>query len=126
MLPDDGELLRVGLEALSQKLATLPVLSSRNVDQFDKTKCDALDGYKKLSAEETVYLIKRHVFDSLFISRQQQDLVENFLLDSGELMRAQTKGAKSSGGVPKVQHIWPDGQRRRSVELNWTAQKARS
>jgi hypothetical protein len=46
MLPDDGELLRAGLEVVNQKLATLPVISYRNAGQFDKKRCDALDGFK--------------------------------------------------------------------------------
>lgn len=120
MLPDDGELLRAGLEALSQKLAALPVLSSRNVDQFDKKRCDALDGYKKLNSGQATHLIKRHAFDGLYVSRHQQELVESWLMNNGQLTRAQTKGAKLSVAVPKEQHIWPDGQRRRSLELNWT------
>lgn len=117
MLPDDGELLRSGLDLLLKKMGALPVLSSRNVDQFDKKKCEALDGYKKLSSEDPTYLIKRHVFDGLFVSRHQQELVENWLLNNDQLTRAQTKGVKSSVVAPKEQNIWPDGERRRSLEI---------
>lgn len=117
MLPDDRALLRAGLETLAHKLATLPVLSSRNVDQFDKKRCDALDGYKKLNSGHATHLIRRHVFDGLFVSRHQQKLVENWLMNNSQLTRALPKGARTSLAAPKEQHIWPDRERRRSVEI---------
>ena len=117
MLPDDGELLRAGLEVLKQKLAVLPVLSSRNASQFDKKRCDALDGFKQLGSGTAYYLIKRHVFDGIFVSRPQQELVEAWLLSNGQLTRALPKGEMPGSAVPKEQHIWPDGKRRRSLEV---------
>ncbi len=121
MLPDDGEVLRNGLEVISQKLSKLPVLSKRNINQFDKERCDAMDGYKDSNSKETTYIIKRHAFDGLFLSRHQQELVEHWLLTNGQLTRAQTKGSKSGFASSKGQYIWPDGERRRSIGLRWTA-----
>jgi hypothetical protein len=73
MLPDDGELLRTGLEILNKRLATLPVISNRNADQFDKKRCDALDGSKGSGpgSGPVSFIIKRRVFDGLFVSRHQ-------------------------------------------------------
>jgi len=119
MLPDDGELLRTGLENLAPKLATLPVLSSRNEGQFDRKRCDVLEGFKKSGTRPPTYIIKRHVFDGLFVSRHQQELVEAWMLNNGQLTRALSKGEKSNVAVPKEQHIWPDGDRRRSLEVRW-------
>jgi hypothetical protein len=48
MLPDDGELLRSGLDILKQKLATFPSIQTRNVTHFDKRRCRSLEGFKKL------------------------------------------------------------------------------
>lgn len=118
MLPDDGELLRDGLEILAQKLTALPVLSSRNAGQFDKKRCDALDGFKKPSSGPACYIIKRHVFDGLFASRHQQELVEAWLLNNDQLTKALPKRSGSNATVAKEQHIWPDGVRRRSLEIN--------
>ena len=117
MLPDDGELLRTGLEILAQKLAALPVVSSHNVAQFDKKRCEALDGFKGLGPVS--FIIKRHVFDSLFVSRQQTELVEVWLLKNDRLAKALPKRGRSNAPVPKEQHIWPDGERRRSLEVRW-------
>jgi putative DNA primase/helicase len=66
MLPDDGELLRAGLEILTQKLASLPVFSSRNFGQFNKKRCDALEGFKRLGSGPVSFIIKRHVFDGFW------------------------------------------------------------
>ena len=117
MLPDDGELLRAGLEILAQKLAALPVLSSRNAGQFDKKRWDALDGFKKLGSGQVSSLIKRYVFDSLFVSKHQQELVEAWLLNSDRLAKGLPKSGGTNLSVPKEQHIWPDGRRRRSLEV---------
>lgn len=118
MLPDDGKLLRTGLEILNQKLATLPLLSNRNLGQFDKKRCDTVDGYRKSGSREAICLIKRHVFEGLFVSRHQQELVEVWLMKNGKLTKALSKGDDLSFGVPKEQHIWPDGERRRSLEIS--------
>jgi hypothetical protein len=118
MLPDDGELLRSGLDILKQKLATLPLIRTRNPTYFDKRRCRSLEGFKK-AGNGNAHIIRRNVFDGLFISRHQQELIENWLLDNGQLTRALTKGANSNVAVPKEQHIWPDGERRRSLEIRW-------
>ena len=126
MLPDDRDLLRAGLEVLSQKLATLPLVSGRNLAQFNKRRCDELGGYKSQNNGSVTHVIKRHVFDELFVSMHQQKLVEASLLKNGALTKALPKGGRSNVPVPKEQHIWPDGERRRSIEINWAAKTVRS
>jgi hypothetical protein len=116
MLPDDGELLRVGLDILKQKLATLPSIQTRNASHFFKRRCQSLDGFKK-AGNGNDHIIKRNVFDGLFVSRHQQELVEAWLLANGQLTRALPKGVNSNIAVPKEQHIWPDGERRRSLQI---------
>lgn len=117
MLPDDGELLRTGLEILTQKLAGLLVISSSNMTQFNRKRCDALDGYRQILSDPISYTIKRQVFDELFISVPQKALVEAWLLDNGRLARSVSKNPNVRIAVAKEQHIWPDGERRRSLEI---------
>lgn len=62
------------------------------------------------------YLIKRNAFDAIFKSRHQSKLVEEWLLATGRMTSAAGKRARSRH-VAKEQFIWPDGQRRRSLEL---------
>jgi hypothetical protein len=116
LLPDDGELLRSGLDILKQKLATLPSIQTRNASHVYKRRCESLDGFKK-AGNGNAHIIKRNVFDGLFVSRHQQGLIETWLLDNGKLTRALAKGANSNIAIPKEQHIWPDGERRRSIEI---------
>jgi putative DNA primase/helicase len=120
MLPDDAELLRAGIVILAKKLASLPKTSLRNKGEFSKERCDDLDGIKKPGPGRVPCLIKRHVFDNLFVSRHQQELVEAWLLHNGRLAKALPKGSGSNIPVPKEQHIWPDGERRRSLEIRWS------
>ena len=84
-----------------------------------------MDGYKKSGSREAICLIKRHVFDSLFVSRQQTELVEVWLLNNCKLTKALSKGDDLSFGVPKEQHIWPDGERRRSLEISQLGKQIR-
>jgi putative DNA primase/helicase len=122
MLPDDGELLRSGLDILKQKLAAFPAIQTRNVTHFDKRRCRSLEGFKK-TGNGNAHIIKRNVFDGLFVSRHQRGLVEAWLLDNGHLTRAMPKNTGSNVAVPKEQQIWPDGERRRSIEICGLAAK---
>jgi hypothetical protein len=119
MLPDDGELLRVGIDILAARLASFPTVSPRNENEFSRDRCDALDGIKKQGSGRVPHLIKRHIFDSLFVSRQQQDLVEAWLLKNGHLAKALPRKGGTTVFLPKEQHIWPDRERRRSLEIHW-------
>jgi putative DNA primase/helicase len=120
LLPDDAELLRAGIGILAKKLTSLPVTSLRNKGEFSKDRCDVLDGYRQPGPRRAPHLIKRHAFDNLFVSRHQQELVEAWLLNNGRLAKALPKGNGSNISVPKEQHIWLDGERRRSLEIRWS------
>ena len=84
---------------------------------FSKKKYDEVDGIKRIDAEGR-YLIKRHIFDNLFVSRHQLELVEAWLLNNGSLTKGLPKAGRSGATDAKEQHIWPDGERRRSVEID--------
>src|SRR5476651_612336 len=92
LLPDDAELLRAGIGILAKKLTSLPRASIRNKREFSKERCDVLDGYRQPGPGRS-HLIKRHVFDNLFVSRHQQELVEAWLLNNGRLAKALPKAA---------------------------------
>jgi hypothetical protein len=115
MLPDDGLLLRSGLIALEKSLSSLPKVTSPSKSLFDKKRYDAIDGIR--SEQSGLGLIKRYAFDSLFVSQYQIALVEKCLLQNGRLTKAVAKGISSHLAVAKEQHIWPDGERRRSLEI---------
>jgi hypothetical protein len=119
MLPDDGELLRVGIDILAARLASFPTVSPRNENEFSRDRCDALDGIKKQGSGRVPHLIKRRIFDNLFVSRQQQDLVEAWLLKNGHLAKALPRKGGTTVFLPIEQHIWPDRERRRSLEIHW-------
>jgi hypothetical protein len=125
LLPEDAELLRAGIGILAKKLASLPVVFNRNKGEFSKDRCDVLDGFRQPGLGRATYLIKRHVFDGLFLSRQQQELVEAWLLNNGRLAKALPKRAGSNISVPKEQHFWSDGERRRSLEIRWSRSDVR-
>jgi hypothetical protein len=64
-----------------------------NKCEFSKRPCDALDGIKKPGLGRVSCLIKRHVFDNLFLSRHQLELIGVWLLKSDRLAKACQSGA---------------------------------
>ncbi|RDV04499.1 DUF927 domain-containing protein [Undibacter mobilis] len=111
-LPDDGETLRDGLSLLAKQLAALPL--SENGVLRRGLDYEAVPGVR---IPEGRHLIKRNAFDAIFKSRHQLRLVEEWLLVTRRMTKAAPK-AKQSRDVAKEQFIWPDGQRRRSLELS--------
>lgn len=118
MLPDDNQLLRSGIEVLAQKLESLPRMSAQNAGHFDNRRCNGLDGIRKLG-QGRIYLIKRNSFDRLFVSQPQRAMVEDWLLTTNRLAKALPKGRSANSAAAKEQHFWPDGLRRRSLEIRW-------
>jgi hypothetical protein len=58
------------------------------------------------------------VFNALFATTAQMDLVLNHLIENGQITRAVAKVAGASAACkPKKQFIWPDDERRRSYEI---------
>jgi hypothetical protein len=120
LLPDDGTLVSQGVSALSEYLEQLPSVSIPFTESDDKFDFKVLDGYKQSTPEVDIYVIKRESFRQIFTSAEQEILVTKWLT---EKKRITVATPKQSGGVserkPKNQIIWPDGKRRRSIEIVW-------
>jgi hypothetical protein len=120
LLPDDGAFLSQGVAALSEHLRQLPSLSTPLTKSDTKLDFENLDGYKQSTGEADHYVIKGERFKEIFSAAEQQTLVTKWLAERKWITVATPK---RSGGVserkPKNQLIWPDGKRRRSIEIVW-------
>jgi len=115
LLPDDGVLLRQGIKTLGKKLNGLSSLSAVESKESGK-----LDGYR--AREKTAYrcLIKREVFNAIFASKRQRNLVIDWLIKKNRITTAVAKTSEPGANRRlKEQFPWADGQRRRSVEIRW-------
>jgi Domain of unknown function (DUF927) len=115
LLPDSGVLLRSGRTALRRFARSLP-----NLSDVSERSCRALDGFSEQRGERVRCLIKREKFNAVFSTLDQRNLVLDSLLAQGRITLANV-----STGRPRIkeQHIWPDGDRYRSVEIFWVVSK---
>ena len=66
------------------------------------------------------YVIKRDAFNSIFGSGTQRALVIEWLIQKQRITLATSKvSAGAPSPKPQGQFIWPDGERRRSIEIVW-------
>ena len=117
LLPDDGVLLRVGIDLLRSKLRQLPRMSKKAEGEGD---FDRVDGYRKQRKKTNRHVIKTDAFNSIFTSWTQRDLVVAWLIQKQRITLAMQKA--SAAGLsqqPQEQFIFPDGKRRRSFEIRW-------
>ena len=108
--------MRQGVKALRTALGELP-----SITQAPKEVAfDGHDGYRERLKKVTRYIVKRDVLNAVFCSESQKRLVIEWLAAKKRITLATPK---ASGGepriTPKAQFIWPDGVRRRSVEIFW-------
>jgi len=115
LLPDDSVLLRRGIKALHEKVRELPSLSAFRASSSGVARLGELDGYRNGSK----CLIKREVFNSIFVSTHQRQLVMRWQLRQKRITTAVAKSADHRTELgPKEQFDWADGKRRRSYELH--------
>jgi hypothetical protein len=120
LLPDDGILLRSGIAALREKLRQLPDLKP-DLD-YDK-----VDGYKQQEQEANRYVIKRDAYNTIFSSAEQQALVTSWLMGKQRVTLSMPKqSGRPAEPTPQAQFTWPDGERRRSVEVIWPLKEPRA
>jgi len=120
LLPDDGVLLRQGIKALGQKLIGLPSLSDVRSKDSTMAQIGKLDGYRVRKKTAYRCLIKREVFNAIFASKLQRDLVVDWLIKKNRITTAVAKTSEPGANRrPKEQFPWADGQRRRSLEIRW-------
>ena len=115
LLPDEGVLLRQGIKALGQKLRGL-----RSLSDLQSKDSGKLDGYRMRWKTAYRCLIKREVFNSIFASKRQRDLVVDWLIKKNRITTAVVKTSEPGANRRlKEQFAWPDGKRRRSYEIRW-------
>jgi hypothetical protein len=83
---------------------------------------DTLDGFRqRIPDEANRYVIKREAFRRIASTAEQATLVLGRLIEKQRVTLAVPK--KSSGAaerIPQSQFTWPDGERRRSIEIVWS------
>ena len=124
LLPDKGVLLRSGIAALRAKLGQLPSVSVPVKNRDVELDFAQLDGYKVSTPEDNRYVIKVEIYKQIFSSGEQRDLVTNWLVEKNRITLAiPNQAALNSDRKPKEQNTWPDGERRRSIEIVWKKKK---
>jgi Domain of unknown function (DUF927) len=118
LLPDEGVALRQGLAILQTRLSGLA--RAKLLKRHASTDWDKLDGYWRRKSGQDRYVIKREVFNALFATATQKNLVLKHLMENGQIAMAVRKsGGASSERKPRGQFYWPDGERRRSYEITF-------
>jgi hypothetical protein len=114
LLPDEGVALRQGLALLMGRLGGLPrrkVLQANGATSWPK-----VDGYRMRRNGRDRYVIKRKVFNGIFASTAQRDLVLQHLVGAKQIALALRKDGPAAAASP-ADFTWPDGERRRSYEI---------
>lgn len=107
-LADDGVITSDGLTRLA---AALNALAKRDaVSSFDSVK-----GFKSGRLGSWMCLVKAEWFSSIFKTNQQKELVVEWLIARNRIIMSKPKQGRRS---PKLQFIWPDGERRRSFRIS--------
>jgi putative DNA primase/helicase len=108
LLPDPGRSIRSGRGMLRSFLKALPTAK-----QLKKRDFITADGFSEKRAAYYRCLVKREKFNAIFSSDNQRKAVTEQLITENII-------TKATGSMePKLQHIWPDGQRYRSIEISW-------
>jgi hypothetical protein len=117
LLPDEGVALRRGVATLQARLRRLDSRKAL-LEPGSSTKWDKIEGYRQLLPDQRRYIIRRDVFNTLFATTTQRNLVLKWLIDNNRITMAlvKTAGPKVSRN-PKEQFIWPDNKRRRSYKI---------
>jgi hypothetical protein len=96
-----------GWRSLKTRLMALPQLPNIKQSQWD-----SIDGYVEPQHDRYRCVIKTDKFNRIFANPLQRKLVMEELLRRGRITRSRSQESQ-------VQFVWPDGVRRRSLEINW-------
>jgi hypothetical protein len=114
-LPDEGVALRRGIAILKARLGELDRL--KTLETSDSADWEKIPGYWKRRNTDDRYIIRREVFNAIFATAVQRDLVLKYLIEHNQIKLALPKGGVSTTAKPKKQFIWPDDKRRRSYQI---------
>jgi hypothetical protein len=98
ILPDEGVALRKGMAVLSARLGKLRRLKDLKADH--STDWDRIEGYRVRTKHRNRYVIKREVFNAIFATTVQRDLVLRHLIRSEQIKLGTSKGG--SGTTDKL------------------------
>ena len=110
LLPDPGVLLRQGRAALKALRGRLPTVTDGDAG----VNYGRLEGFKQRDGDRNRYVIKTEDYNNTFTGDEQQELVTRWLIETRRVTLAKLKTADPK---PKKQICWPDGERRRSIEI---------
>jgi hypothetical protein len=113
LLPDPGVLLRQGRAALKALRGRLPTVTADDTEVNYKR----LEGFKQPEGDRNRYVIKTEDYNNTFTNHEQQELVTRWLIETRRITLAKPKTGGTSDPKPKEQNRWPDGLRRRSIEI---------
>jgi hypothetical protein len=118
LLPDEGVVMRQGIAVLTARLRKLVRYKKLSPEKLASMDWDTADGYRRRPRGLDRFVIKREIFNSLFPTTGQRDLVLQWLIENNRITTAFLKApADTLLREPKGQFIWPDGNRRRSYEI---------
>jgi hypothetical protein len=80
--------------------------------KINRTEYASIDGYVVSKADQVRCVVKTDKFKRIFDNPMQRDLVMHDLIRRGQITRSRTQENQK-------QFVWPDGVRRRSLEIKW-------
>jgi hypothetical protein len=113
LLPDEGVLLRSGIDILRQGLRRLPSIERLSLEKAD---LDQIDGFRRKKKGRDCYSVRCEAFNTLFDNVDQREAIIAWLIEKKWITLAGPKNGKGKR-KPKVQFTWPDGERHRSLEI---------
>ncbi|MGD0150688.1 MAG: hypothetical protein ABSB77_19085 [Xanthobacteraceae bacterium] len=110
--------MRLGIAKLKEKLKQLPSLTGSTEKSSKILNFEEIDGYRQKTADANRYVLKRESFKKGFSSAEQEALVIAWLIEKKRVtLSAAIQGHPTP--EPRAQFTWPDGERRRSIEIVW-------
>ena len=123
MLPDPGVALRNGLGALR---GVLRGIQRSAVQGVHNVNFETASGTCRTRRTYRRFFIKGDAYNSIFPTAHEKALVTAWLLRKGRMTAAgPSKAGQPANLKPKHQIVWPDGKRRRSVEILWPRKRKR-
>jgi hypothetical protein len=113
-LSSDHRMLEQGMAALRRRLMDLPELQTIQRGEFK-----SIDGFVEPRPNKYRCVVKTDKFNRVFANTLQRKLVMDELVRRNRITRSRSR--ENQG-----QFVWPDGVRRRSLEINWGRLVARA
>jgi len=106
-LSTEQRTLDAGWKSLKVRLMSLPKAST-----ITRSEYDSIEGYVEPQRGRYRCILKTDKFNRIFVNALQRKLVLDELVRRNWITRSRSNDNQG-------QFIWPDGVRRRSLEINW-------